>query len=218
MRINGKELEDILKDHLLWLNNEGGERANLDGANLVRANLVGANLCGANLVRANLYRANLDVAILDGADLYGANLGGANLDVASLDGANLVGAILDGADLYGANLYGANLGGANLDGANLVRANLVGANLCGANLDGCAGDRSYIKSLFISDDYPITYTDIYLQIGCERHEIREWWGFGDDRIGKMDGDRALNFWKEWKDTIKMIIEKSPAKPTGYEEK
>ena len=27
----------------------------------------------------------------------------------------------------------------------------------------------------------------------------------------MEGGKALNFWNEWKDTIKAIIEKSPAK-------
>jgi len=49
-----------------------------------------------------------------------------------------------------------------------------------------------------------------MQIGCELHNIDDWWGFDDDRILEMNGDKALSFWKEWKETIKMIIEKSPA--------
>ncbi len=185
MIINGKELDDILKDHKLWLDGEGGERADL----------YGANLYGANLSRANLSEAKL----------YGASLSRANLSEANLYGA----------DLSRANLSRANLSEANLYGANLSRANLSEANLYGASLWGCAGDRDYIKSLFISDDYPITYTATHLQIGCERHEIKDWWGFDDDIISGMDGDTALIFWKEWKDTIKMIIEKSPASSTGY---
>ena len=43
-------IENILKKHLLWLNQEdGGERADLSGANLSGANLIGADLIGANL-------------------------------------------------------------------------------------------------------------------------------------------------------------------------
>ena len=49
-----------------------------------------------------------------------------------------------------------------------------------------------------------------MQIGCELHNIDDWWEFDDDRILEMDGDTALSFWKEWRETIKMIIEKSPA--------
>ena len=67
----------------------------------------------------------------------------------------------------------------------------------------------------MSEQYAITYTASHLQIGCERHEIKDWFGFSDGRIKDMDGERALEFWREWKDTIKMIIEKSPAKETNY---
>jgi uncharacterized protein YjbI with pentapeptide repeats len=73
------ELKEVLKKHLAWrLGEEGGERANLDGANLYGASLDGANLDGANLYGANLYRANLYGASLDGANLDGANLDGAS--------------------------------------------------------------------------------------------------------------------------------------------
>ena len=97
-KITKEELQEFLRKHKLWLDNEdGGERADLsytdlDGANLVRANLDGANLDGANLVRANLDGANLVRA-----NLVRANLDGANLVRANLDGANLVRANLDGA-------------------------------------------------------------------------------------------------------------------------
>ena len=84
-RYTPEELQQVLADHKKWLNNEeGGVRANLDGANLVRANLDGANLV----------RANLDGANLAGANLVRANLDGANLDRAYLAGANLDGAYL----------------------------------------------------------------------------------------------------------------------------
>ncbi len=104
----------------------------------------------------------------------------------------------------------ANLRGANLSDANLRGANLSDANLSDADLLACAGERNYIKSIFVSDVYAITYTSESMQIGCQRHKISEWWGFDDRRIAEMDGKKALKFWREWKDTIRIIIEKSPA--------
>ena len=44
-----EELNDILKKHKLWLNDEGGERADLSNANLSDADLRYANLSNANL-------------------------------------------------------------------------------------------------------------------------------------------------------------------------
>ena len=79
------ELNEILKKHRKWLNDEeDGEKANLRGANLSvadlrvadlrQADLSGANLRGANLRQANLRQANLSGADLRVADLNGANL------------------------------------------------------------------------------------------------------------------------------------------------
>jgi len=98
------DLKKILDEHLLWLNGEGGSRADLRNADLSNANLFGANLRGANLRGANLFGANLRGANLRGADLFGANLRGANLR---------------GADLFGANLRDANLSNANLREASI---------------------------------------------------------------------------------------------------
>jgi uncharacterized protein YjbI with pentapeptide repeats len=155
-----------------------------------------------------------DCANLDFASLRGANLSDANLSDASLRGANLSDANLNGAYLSDADLRDANLNGAYLNGANLRGANLNGADLRGANLRGASGNRLEIKSLFISDDYPITYTSDVLQIGCELHDIAEWWGFDDKRIVDMDGKQALKFWRKYKGFIKQAIELSPAKPAG----
>ena len=94
------DLKKILDEHLLWLNGEGGGRADLRGANLCNANLSGADLRGANLC---------------GADLRGANLCGADLCNANLCNANLRGADLCNANLRGANLFGADLSCASMD-------------------------------------------------------------------------------------------------------
>ena len=93
MEITKDQLDDILRKHALWINNEsGGERANLSGANLYQANLSGAYLRGANLYQANLHQADLREADLSGADLSGANLREADLRGANLSEANLRGA------------------------------------------------------------------------------------------------------------------------------
>ena len=139
------DLKKILDEHLLWLNGEGGSRADLRnadlsnadlfGANLRGANLFGANLRGADLRNADLSNANLSNANLFGAYLRGANLSNADLSNADLSNANLRGADLFGADLRDANLRGANLRGADLFGANLRNADLCRADLCGASID-----------------------------------------------------------------------------------
>ena len=74
------ELNEILENHKLWLNGEGGECANLRGADLRYANLSGANLNSANLSGASLYNANLRGASLYNANLYSSNLNNANLN------------------------------------------------------------------------------------------------------------------------------------------
>ena len=55
------ELDEILKLHKLWLEDNGkGARANLRWANLSSANLSSANLSSANLSWANLSSAKTD--------------------------------------------------------------------------------------------------------------------------------------------------------------
>jgi len=89
------------------------------------------------------------------------------------------------------------------------------ADLSGAELWACAGNRKQIRSLFISDVYSITYTSEHLQIGCKRYSIKDWWEFDDKKILEMDGKRALKFWRENKEFIKMAIEKFPATQTPH---
>jgi hypothetical protein len=139
-----EQIKTVLDNHSLWLEGEGGERANLEGANLKKANLEWANLRwaslrggdleGANLEGANLKKANLEGANLRWTDLKWASLIEADLEGANLYMASLIEADLRWTDLKWANLEGANLYGANLEGANLSRASLIEADLEGANL------------------------------------------------------------------------------------
>ena len=129
-----EKLDKILKNHELWLNGEGGKRADLSGVNLRNANLRYtnlryANLHSANLMDADLYSANLYNADLKCANLYNANLRYTNLRYANLHNANLMDADLYSADLYSANLNSVSLYNADLSGANLNSSNLNNANL-----------------------------------------------------------------------------------------
>ena len=126
--MNAEELKKTLEKHQLWLNGQGGERANLSGADLSEANLIGANLSDAYLI--------------------GANLRGANLSRVNLSGANLRIANLSGADLSNANLRGADLSGADLSNANLIGADLSGADLSGANLPSVSAETNLIEEIF----------------------------------------------------------------------
>lgn len=74
------DLKKILDEHLLWLNGEGGSRADLRGANLFGANLSDADLRGADLSCADLSGADLSNADLRDADLSNADLCGASID------------------------------------------------------------------------------------------------------------------------------------------
>ena len=165
------DLKKILDEHLLWLNGEGGSRADLRGAdlrcadlrcaNLSNADLFGANLRGANLSGANLSDANLSDANLSNADLRNADLCRANLSDANLSDANL-----RNADLFGANLRGANLSDANLRNADLFGADLSGANLSGANLSRASMDQMIwdIHTAF----YPLQCPDSGSYIGYKK--------------------------------------------------
>ena len=104
MTMEKEKLDEIIENHVKWLQDEGGKRANLAGADLYGADLRGAkldrtNLRWANLRRTGLEGVNLCMADLEGADLYGANLVGADLERANLRRADLCMADLEGAEL-----------------------------------------------------------------------------------------------------------------------
>ena len=168
-------------------------------ANLRGADLYGVDLDGANLRSANLY----------GADLRGADLRGANLRSANLYGANLRGADLYGASLYGANLRSANLYGANLRGADLYGVDLDGANLRGADLDGEKLTKSPLVVTGLR--YWCLISDGYMRLGCKRFTHEEWAEFSDDEIEKMDSC-ALEFWKQWKESLLAMCKAHAVKP------
>ncbi|MDE6787812.1 MAG: pentapeptide repeat-containing protein, partial [Ruminococcus sp.] len=78
IKMTGTELNEILRKHKLWLNNEDGGEC---------AILIGEDLRSADFMFSDLRGADFSGADLRGADLSGADLSGANLDRANLRGA-----------------------------------------------------------------------------------------------------------------------------------
>ena len=89
------DLKKILDEHLLWLNGEGGSRADLRDANLRDADLRDADLRDADLRGANLFGANLRCANLRDANLRDADLRDADLSDSDLCNADLCEASID---------------------------------------------------------------------------------------------------------------------------
>ena len=208
--MNQASLKKILSDHCLWVNDEGGERANLSCANLSGANLRGANLSCANLSGANLSDANLS-----NANLPCANLSNANLSRKSI-GRTTMGIKSTGRkSIVRKSIGRKSIGRKSIERKSIERKPTVGANLSGANLRGANGNMIHIKSMQLGT-YSIAYTSDYLQIGCERHPIKAWWGFDAKTIEEMDCN-ATEFWCKFKSHIKQTIELSPAEATGYKE-
>jgi hypothetical protein len=114
-----EELQQVLSDHMTWLNKDAIER---------RRNFKGrANLCNANLRGAQLNYADLRGAQLNNADLRGAQLNNASLVLAQLNNADLNLTQLKYANLIAAQLNNADLTGAELKDAKIAYLDLTGA-------------------------------------------------------------------------------------------
>ena len=135
--MNAMEFREILEQHRLWLNGEGGKRADLRGVYLFHTNLPYTDLSYADLSGADLSYADLSHADLSYADLSHVYLSHANLSYTNLFHANL-----SYTDLSGANMGYAMMRGADLCGATLRGANMTNADLCGAKLDDVKYDCS----------------------------------------------------------------------------
>ena len=149
------DVQAMLEAHALWLNGEGG----------ARADMCGANMCDADLHSANLRNADMCGAYMRGADLNGAYLRNADMRGAYMRGANLVGACLIGADMREANLRNANMCDADLNGAHLHFADLEGALLPDGWVwwqGGAEGPDRRMLRCFVRPDAP----GYHLQVGC----------------------------------------------------
>lgn len=187
-KISQEELDEILKQHKLWVesNKQDGTHADLSFHDLrtlefpTRTMLWGANLKHTNLQGTNLEGADLRKANLEGAILISANLREANLMRANLKKVNFRRAELCNAQLVRTALLEADLRGANLEGAKLAGAKLAGAKLEGAKLMG-ADFRQDTFVQYLEDEHNIYYdtdpveqaTQYYLKINKLEQELHK---------------------------------------------
>ena len=54
--------------------------------------------------------------------------------------------------------------------------------------------------------YNITITPKHIKIGCQYHSKTAWFNFTDDEIVKMDGEKAVEWWKTWKPILISICD------------
>ena len=54
--------------------------------------------------------------------------------------------------------------------------------------------------------YNITITPNHIKIGCQYHSKTAWFNFTDGEIVKMDGEKAVNWWKTWKPILQTICD------------
>ena len=54
--------------------------------------------------------------------------------------------------------------------------------------------------------YNITITPNHIKIGCQYHSKTEWFKFTENKIRKMDGKRAVDWWKTWKPILISICD------------
>lgn len=127
---NGKTLEEVLKLHKKWLNDEkGGERAKLSRENLMYADLSYSDLSYADLSYADLSYTDLRKSDLKYTNLENTNLSYVNLMYTDLSHSNLSYVNLRKSDLNYSYLINTNLKYTDLTYSNLSFSNLNNANL-----------------------------------------------------------------------------------------
>ena len=143
-KITKEELQEILRKHKLYLEDDENEEA--ERADLSNTDLSYVDLSNANLIKADLSNANLSFA----------DLSNANLSFADLQNAILIGAKLNCATLFNTNLRFANLVGTDLSNAELNYAILFNAKL------NCAFNIPYIPMVCPEEGEFYGYKKVYI--------------------------------------------------------
>ena len=57
-----------------------------------------------------------------------------------------------------------------------------------------------------SGSYNITITPKHIKIGCQYNSKTAWFNFTENEIRKMDGEKAVEWWRTWKPILKQICD------------
>jgi hypothetical protein len=133
------EIEEILKQHKIWINSNcwEGKQACFRNAvlryesftkkELVCADFSYADLRGIYMISTNLYGSSFEAALAKDGNFFAANLQYTNFEHSDLEGANF----------ENADLSYSNLSSAFLKNTNFENARLKGCNFYGASINDC---------------------------------------------------------------------------------
>lgn len=74
------------------------------------------------------------------------------------------------------------------------------AEVCGDEIN----KRSDVYNITANSQYDITITPLFMKIGCQWHTQKAWFNFTDVEIRKMDGETAVEWWRQWKPILMAI--------------
>ena len=77
------------------------------------------------------------------------------------------------------------------------------AQVCGDKIEK---ENDLINITSNSGSYNITITPKHIKIGCQYHSKTAWFNFTENEIMKMDGEKAVEWWKTWKPILKQICD------------
>jgi len=126
----------ILREHGLWLRDQGGTRLVLEGCRLDDLPARGTQIARARFMRCSLRQANLTYSILSGLELEDCVLDGAGFVSSDLDRSRLDGCAFVRADLRITRLKMAEIANCDFSGALLDRADFTAAVLKGSSFRG----------------------------------------------------------------------------------
>lgn len=152
--MNNEQINDRLKAHQNWLNNEesrNGQRFNEVGVDFLNGDwrncsmscsiLFDSKFDGCDLRDVDFFQAELQGSTFIGAKMATVNLSKSNIDSCIFDDASLEHASMKRIAATDVDFIGSLLASADLKLSLFIRGNFSGANLEGANLYGCTFDK-----------------------------------------------------------------------------
>jgi hypothetical protein len=90
---------------------------------------------------------------------------------------------------------------------------LTGGVLFDADIDADAGTSGAVRlGLAVkAGPYDVWIWDRHVEIGCQIHKIEAWAAFGEADIMRMDGERGVRFWREWRGPL-LAVAKADGRP------
>ena len=97
-------------------------------------------------------------------------------------------------------------GDASVDGDAQVRGDAQVYGNAEVSGDTIEKENDLINITSNACSYNITITPNHIKIGCQYHSKTEWFNFTENEIVKMDGEKAVEWWRTWKPILKQICD------------